>query len=65
MEDDEDCKNKESVQGKGQKKLQLGDKMEEVGEENEEHISELASGLLGWWQLLQTWLQALWRYFQM
>ena len=48
MEDDEDCKNKESVQGKGQKKLQLGDKMEEVGEENEEHISELASGLLGW-----------------
>ena len=48
MEDDEDCKNKESVQGKGQKKLQFGDKMEEVGEENEGQISELASGLLEW-----------------
>ena len=65
MEDDEDCKNKESVQGKGQKKLQFGDKTEEVGEENEGQISELASGLLEWWQLLQTWLQALGRYFQM
>ena len=47
MQDDEDCKNKESFQGKGQKKLQFGDKMEEVREENEGQISELASGLLG------------------
>ena len=45
MEDDEDGKNKESVQG--HRKLQVGDKMEEVGEENEGQISELASVLLG------------------
>ena len=47
MEDDEDCKNKESVQGKGHRKLQIGDKMEEDGEENEGQISELESILLG------------------
>ena len=45
MEDDEDGKNKESVQGKGHRKLQVGDKMEEDGEENEGQISELASGV--------------------
>ena len=45
MEDGEDCKNKKSFQGKCQKKLQFGDKMEEVREENEGQISELASGI--------------------
>lgn len=45
MKGDEDCKNKESFQGKGQKKLQVGDRMEEIGEKNEGQISELASGL--------------------
>ena len=47
MEDGEDCKNKKSFQGKCQKKLQFGDKMEEVREENEGQISELAYGVLG------------------
>ena len=44
MKDDENC-NKESFQGKGQKKLQVGDRMEEIGEKNEGQISELASGV--------------------
>lgn len=59
VEGDENCKNKESIQGKGQKMLQVGDKMEEDGEENDGHISELGSGYLVWWKYLQTWLQAL------
>ena len=45
MQDGEDCKNKESFQGKGQKKLLFGDRMEEIGEKNEGQISELASGI--------------------
>ena len=44
MKDDENC-NKESFQGKGQKKLQVGDRMEEIGEKNEGQISELPSGV--------------------
>ena len=44
MNNDENC-NKEPFQGKGQKKLQVGDRMEEIGEKNEGQISELASGV--------------------
>ena len=43
MNDDENC-SKESFQGKGQKKIQVSDRMEEIGEKNEGQISELASG---------------------
>lgn len=57
--------NKKSFQGNGQKMPYIGDQMEEVGEKNEGQISELISVLLEWWQLLQTWLQAFRRYFQM
>lgn len=36
-----------NLSDKGQTMPQIGDKMEEVGEENEGPISELASGHLG------------------
>ena len=57
----ENCKNKESIQGKGQRMLQVGDKMEEDGE-NDGHISELGSGYLVKWKYFQTCLQALATY---
>ena len=44
MNDDENC-SKESFQGKGQKKLQVSDRMEEIEEKNKGQISELASGV--------------------
>ena len=44
--------------------LQVGDMMDGIGKENEGEISELRSGFLRWWQMLQTCLQALGTYFQ-
>ena len=44
--------------------LQVGDMMDGIGKENEGEISELQSGFLRWWQMLQTCLQALGTYFQ-
>ena len=64
MEFSEDFKNRASFPGQGQKMLQVGDMQEEVGKENEGEISELRSGFLRWWQMLQTCLQALGTYFQ-
>ena len=59
VEGEENYKNKKSIQDKGQKMLQIGNKMEEDGEENDGHISQLGSGYLVWWKYLQTGLQAL------
>ena len=59
MEFSEDSKNRESFPGQGQKMLQVGDTMEEVGKENEGMISELPSDFLRWWELLQTCLEGL------
>ena len=38
--------------------------MEEVGKETEGEISELRSDFLRWWELLQTYLEALGTYGQ-
>ena len=64
MEFSEDSKNRESFPGQGQKMLQVGDTMEEVGKENEGMISELPSDFLRWWELLQTCLEVLGTYYQ-
>ena len=64
MEFSEDSKNRESFPGQGQKMLQVGDFMEEVGKENEREISELRSDFLRWWELLQTCLEGLGTYYQ-
>ena len=57
-------KSRESFPGQGQKMLQVGDMMEEVGKENEGMISELPSDFLRWWELLQTCLEVLGTYYQ-
>ena len=64
MEFSEDSKNRKSLPGQGQKMLQVGDMQEEVGKENEGEISELRSDFLRWWELLQTYLEALGTYCQ-
>ena len=43
--------------------LQVVDMMDGIGKENEGEISELRSGFLRRWQMLQTCLQALGTYF--
>ena len=64
MEFSEGSKNRESFPGQGQKMLWVGDMMEEVGKENEREIYELRSDFLRWWELLQTYLEALGTYGQ-
>ena len=44
--------------------LQVGDMMDGIGKENEGEISELRSDFLRWWELLQTYLEALGTYCQ-
>lgn len=66
QEEDEDYKNKEHFQGEEQIMQQVGDKMEEEEEEESEgENSEPVFGFLRWWELLQTWLQAMGTYFRM
>ena len=64
MEFSEDSKNRDSLPGQGQKMLQVGDMLEEVGKESEREISELQSDFLRWWELLQTCLEGLGAYCQ-
>ncbi len=48
QEEDEDCKNKEPLQGEEQKMLQVGDEMEEDEQkENDKENSEQRSGFSG------------------
>ena len=44
--------------------LQVGDMLGGIGKENEGEISELRSDFLRWWELLQTYLEALGTYCQ-
>ena len=59
VEFSEACKTENLSQARN-RMLQVGDML---GKQNEGEISELRSGFLRWWQMLQTCLQALGTYF--
>ncbi|XP_034855010.1 uncharacterized protein LOC118006459 isoform X2 [Mirounga leonina] len=63
QEDEEKCKNKEPLQGEGQRMLQAGEEMQAAEEEeNEQESSQSRSGIYGWWELLCTGLPSMRAY---
>ena len=58
--EDAQCVNKGSVQHDRQRMLQVGEEIQEGKEqENEQGSSKRRSGILGWWEVLYTWLPSI------